>query len=483
MAIRPSLELRQTQRLAMTPELRQAIGMLQMSALELHAFLAAEVERNPLLSLEPESDAPVQTHEAEPSAAAVDRAIDGPDFTAREAALESGAENLYEAAPPPPPTAASSGAAPEGDPGELGAPPVSLAAHLRAQLPLARLSPAEAAAAQALCADLDEDGYLRADLDETAERLGADRATVDRALAAIRGCDPTGVGACDLADCLGLQLAERGRLDAPMRALLANLALLPETPRDAMAALCGLSPEALSAHLVELRRLDPRPGLRIGCEGGAAPAAPDILARPDGAGGWRVELNPEATPRLLVDSDYAARIGPRCDKARLYLAECAQTAGWLRRSLDQRARTILAVSAEIVRRQPGFLEKGVRALRPMTLRDVAEAVGVHESTVSRVSANKTILTPRGLFELRAFFSTALGGGEDAASADAVRDRIRALVAAETAGKPLSDDKIVKLLRADGVDVARRTVAKYREALGIPSSVARRRRAGAAVALC
>jgi RNA polymerase sigma-54 factor len=239
--------------------------------------------------------------------------------------------------------------------------------------------------------------------------------------------------------------------------------------------------EDLADMLAELRTLDPRPGLRIG-GGGAEPVTPDVLVVPDGAGGWRVEANPDATPRLLIDRAYAARVGAGCAKARLFLSECAQTAGWLKRSLDQRARTIVTVAAEIVRVQEGFLRKGMAGLRPMTLRSVAEAVGVHESTVSRVTANKFMATPRGLFEMKFFFTTAIAavGGGEAHSAESVRARIRALVAAEPPERPLSDDVIVRLLKGEGMDVARRTVAKYRESLNIPSSVDRRRRAAAAV---
>ena len=512
MALTPRLELRQAQSLVMTPQLRQAIQMLQMSSVELSAFLAAEVERNPLIELaDPAAPAPAEPgspREAPPESAlegpalperiAVDAEIRREDLAASESRVEAAQDNLYESAEP---IALRGPSGPVGgdpfDPGTEDAASrlaqgVTLAQHVIAQLGLARLASQVRLLAEALACDLDEAGYLRVDPAEAAARLGADVALVEQAMAAIRACEPTGVGARDLAECLALQLAERDRLDPAMAALLARLEELPRTPAQRMAERIGVSLEDLDDMLAEIRRLDPRPGLAF--SGGAAdPVIPDVVARPDGAGGWMVELNPDAAPRVLVDRSYAARVAPRRGEGgkgaedgrretRMFLAECAQSASWLTRSLDQRARTILAIAAEIVRAQAGFFDRGVGALRPMTLRAVAEATGVHESTVSRATANKFIATPRGLFELKFFFSAALAAsdGGEAHSAQAVRGRIRALIEAEPPGRPLSDDALVALLRAEGVDVARRTVAKYREGMGIGSSVARRRRAAAAV---
>jgi RNA polymerase sigma-54 factor len=244
----------------------------------------------------------------------------------------------------------------------------------------------------------------------------------------------------------------------------------------ALRQICGVDDEDLRDMFAELRRLDPKPGLAFGGEP-LAPIVPDIFVRPDPAGGWRVELNSEALPRVLVNNRYQARIGAgggsREEKA--YISECLNSANWLVKSLEQRARTILKVASEIVRQQDLFLREGVRGLRPLNLRTVAEAVGMHESTISRVTSNKYMATSRGLFELKYFFTSALASstGGEAHSAEAVRDRIRALIDAENSNV-LSDDKIVEVLRASGVDIARRTVAKYREAMNIPSSVERRR---------
>jgi RNA polymerase sigma-54 factor len=490
MALRPKLELRQTQQLAMTPQLRQAIRMLQMSTVELDAFLAHEIERNPLIEIDGGGEIAAPAAPAGGERTAVDVAIHRADGI--DAALgppdETLRANLYASAERDP-RAGPRGAAPRADAGDWDGDAaatvgetVTLARHVVAQLALARLSPIERMAAEALAGDLDEAGYLREPLDEAAARLGAPRAAVERAAAAIRACEPTGVGARSLAECLALQLAERGRLDRPMADLLDNLEALPTLPAATLARRIGVAPDRLGAMLAELRTLDPRPGLRVG-GGLAAPARPDVQVSPDGAGGWRVELCADAAPRLRIDRDYARRVGAdRRGDARAFVAECRQSAAWLARALEQRSANILKVAREIVRVQAGFLERGVGALRPLALREVAVAVGVHESTVSRVSANKFMETPRGLFELRYFFSAALAGGdgERSVSAHAVRGRIRELVSAEPAGRPLSDDQLVRALAVEGVDVARRTVAKYRESLGIPSSFERRRRADAAI---
>jgi RNA polymerase sigma-54 factor len=476
------MELRQSQQLVMTPQLRQAIGMLQMSTLELTGYLAAQVEANPILVF---SD---RTHSVKAPATpsvptiSVDREMRSASLAAGEAQFVTGRENLYESGE----ALTRSRTASDGDAAEdriarIAATP-SLSAHVEAQLGLMRLAPAVRHTATLLAGDLDEDGYLRASDAQIAERLGTDDGMAADARAALQACEPTGIGARNLAECLGLQLAERNRLDPAMQALLSMLERLPTTPTAILARVCAVSPEDFAEMLAELRALDPRPGRRY-LPGTATPAAPDVLVRPDGEGGWHVTLNPASTPRLLIDRSYAARVArPGCERTKLFLSECLQNAGWLRRSLDQRARTILRVAGEIVRVQGAFLEHGLDHLRPLTLRMVADAVDMHESTVSRVTANKLVATPRGTLPMKFFFTAAIAAadGGDAHAAQAVRGRIQALVAAEPPGKPLSDDGLVQLLRAEGIDVARRTVAKYREALRIPSSVERRRRAAAAV---
>jgi len=323
---------------------------------------------------------------------------------------------------------------------------------------------------------LDDSGYLRLEID-AAERLGCPPARVERVLARLQEFDPPGVFARDLAECLALQLRDRDRLDPAMQALLANLPLLAARNAQALMRICRVDAEDLADMVAEIRALDPRPGTAFDAAP-AQPVIPDILMRPQPEGGWLIELNPDTLPRVLINNRYYARVNRQArDKTeREYLTDRLQAANWLVKSLDQRATTILKVATEIVRQQDGFFRHGVRALRPLILRDIADAIGMHESTVSRVTTNKYMATPRGLFELKYFFTSSIAAarGGEAHSAEAVRFRIKGLIDSEPSEDTLSDEKIVELLQKDGVDIARRTVAKYREAMRIPSSVQRRR---------
>jgi RNA polymerase sigma-54 factor len=343
------------------------------------------------------------------------------------------------------------------------------------QLGLSRAEPQVLLLARLLVEELDEHGLLRAGISDLATRMGAAPGQIEAALGLVQGCEPTGVGARSLAECLALQLAERDRLDPAMRRLIENLHLLERGERRRLKALCGVDDEDFTDMLAELRALDPRP-----CAGFQAERAetliPDVYLRRTAWGGWEVELNTETLPRVLVDNRYATELaaarGGTGSEARAFVSECRANASWLVRSLDQRARTILAVATEIVRHQDRFFAEGITGLQPLTLRMVADAAGLHESTASRVTSNKYIATERGIFELKYFFSNAVGSGGPAA--EAVRHRIRNMIAAEAPENVLSDDIIVEQLQDDGIDIARRTVAKYRKALGIPSSVERRR---------
>jgi RNA polymerase sigma-54 factor len=334
----------------------------------------------------------------------------------------------------------------------------------------------------ALIDAVDEAGYVRAELGEIAERLGTDVEDVEAVLGVLQGFDPVGVGARDLAECLSLQLKAKDRLDPAMATLLTRLDLLARRDLGGLCALCGVDSEDIADMIAEIRDLNPKPGLAFGAEQ-VAPVVPDVFVRvgPDGA--WLIELNSDTLPRLLVNSRYYAKVNKNArDKdSKTYLTDCLNSANWLVKSLDQRARTILKVASEIVRQQDSFLAYGVRHLRPLNLRTVADAIQMHESTVSRVTSNKYIATPRGVFELKYFFTASIQAvnGAESHSAEAVRDRIREMIENEESRDILSDDRIVSLLTADGVNIARRTVAKYREALRIPSSVERRRlKAGA-----
>lgn len=491
MALTAKLQLRQSQSLVMTPQLMQSIRLLQYTHAELERFIDEEIERNPLLErADPQDDGSGDAAGGIDAAADANWSDEPPAWSAESVSekLDSSLENLF----PDDPgrtdrlgpdlssqwKSASGGASSEAfDMLDTAAGKVTLRDHVGEQIALTFADPAARLIAAELTDGLDETGYLRIESEEVAGRLGADPAAVAAVLATCQTFDPAGIFARDLAECLSLQLAARDRLDPAMRALVANLDLLARRDFQALKRLCGVDEEDLLDMLAEIRALDPRPGTAFSSSASDVIVA-DVEVRPASDGTWAVELNPETLPRVLVDNIYYAEVASRTkDQAEKdFLSECLQNANWLTRSLDQRARTILKVASEIVRQQDAFLVHGVRHLKPLNLKTVAEAIGMHESTVSRVTANKYMLTPRGVFELRYFFTAAIASAEggEAHSSEAVRDRIRQLIAEETPRAVLSDDTIVDLLKANGIDIARRTVAKYREAMNIPSSVQRRR---------
>jgi len=494
LALGPRLELRQGQGLVITPQLQQAIKLLQLSNIELEAFIEAELERNPLLQRdgsEPESqeEAPsVDRAEAAadqmPDGAAAADMDAGPD-DASPGERDSG-ENGDSAAGQVDWSRAGKGGSFEGDDDFESrlTREKSLGEHLHDQLAVAGLDPAERAIAAVLIDGVDEGGYLRADLSDLAERLGCGLPLVEAVLKVLQGFEPTGVFARDVRECLSLQLKERDRLDPAMAALLDNLDSLARRDMAALRRACGVDDEDLRDMLAELKALTPRPGAAFGGEPSHA-VSPDVYVREGPGGIWLVELNTDTLPRVLIDQRYHARVSgsARTEADKTFLSDCMASAGWLVRSLDQRARTILKVSSEIVRQQDAFLAYGVQHLRPLNLKTVADAIGMHESTVSRVTSNKYMATPRGLFELKFFFTSAIASssGGEAHSAESVRHRIRQLIDAERSETEVhSDDTIVEILKQAGVDIARRTVAKYREAMRIPSSVERRRMLKASV---
>ncbi|TPJ19071.1 RNA polymerase factor sigma-54 [Mesorhizobium sp. B2-7-3] len=497
MALAAKLQLRQSQSLVMTPQLMQSIRLLQFTHTELEHFIDEEIERNPLLErAEPQDDAAsdqAQKLDVEPQASADGDWFENEAGWSAEAIsekLDTSLENLF---PDDPGTSerlgpdltaqwksasGSGGSSSEGlDAGDMAASGITLRDHVGEQVALAFIDPVARLIAGELADGLDETGYVRADLAEIAARLGTDEMAVGEVLAVCQTFEPAGLFARDLAECLSLQLAVRDRLDPAMKALVANLELLARRDFQTLKRLCGVDEEDLLDMLAEIRALDPRPGMAF--SGGASDAiVADVEVRAANDGSWTVELNAETLPRVLVDHIYFAQVSPHAKNQaeKDFLAECLQNANWLTRSLDQRAKTILKVASEIVRQQDAFLVHGVRQLKPLNLRTVADAIGMHESTVSRVTANKYMLTPRGVFELRYFFtaSIAASGGGDAHSSEAVRDRIKQMIDEEKPVDVLSDDAIVDMLRESGVDIARRTVAKYREGMNIPSSVQRRR---------
>jgi RNA polymerase sigma-54 factor len=348
---------------------------------------------------------------------------------------------------------------------------------LTEQVSLTFTDPVDRMIAQYLVDLVDEAGYVTGELSDVADKLGALPSRVEGVLTRLQGFDPPGVCARNLTECLAIQLRERDRLDPAMQALLANLELLAKRDYVSLRKLCGIDEEDLADMIAEVKRLNPKPGLAFS-SALVQPIVPDVFVRHGADGGWLVELNHDTLPKVLVNQSYYAKVSKTAkkDTEKSYLAECLQTATWLVRALDQRAKTILKVASEIVRQQDAFFAFGVQHLRPLNLKTIADAIEMHESTVSRVTANKYMATTRGTFEMKFFFTSAIASsdGGEAHSAEAVRHRIKQLIEAEKAEDILSDDTIVEQLRKAGIDIARRTVAKYREAMRIPSSVQRRR---------
>jgi RNA polymerase sigma-54 factor len=500
MALSARLELRQGQSLVITPQLQQAIKLLQLSGVELEAYVDAELERNPLLQRE-ESEAEVVAPDERPIEATFDDSGDSePSDQHKTAEMDAADGDLYGDASPGERLSGESGEqAKAADAGGTvdwsragsggsfdGADDLegslsrakTLTEHLVDQAALAGFSHADSAVAAVLIDAVDEGGYLRADLADLADRLGVPIERVEAVLFKLQGFEPTGVFARDVRECLMLQLKERDRFDPAMAALLDNLELLAKRDMAGLRRACAVDDEDLRDMLAELRALTPRPGAAFGSEP-VSPVTPDVFVREGQGGLWRVELNSDALPRLLVDQRYHALVagGARTEQEKTFLSDCMASASWLIRSLDQRAKTILKVASEIVRQQDGFLAFGVEHLRPLNLKTVADAIGMHESTVSRVTCNKYMATPRGVFEMKFFFTSAIASSEggEAHSAESVRHRIKQLIETEAVvDAVLSDDRIVEILNEAGVDIARRTVAKYREAMRIPSSVERRR---------
>src|SRR5579885_1239920 len=477
MTLSPKLALRQSQSLVMTPQLLQAIKLLQFSTQELNAYIEQELERNPLLELAEDAERTAVGAESlnsgDPgaSAPAQDFAQSG-GWDAGSRSNSQGEERNFD-------DGASGSFDEEQMPatGQFAAAPTSLKDHLEWQLALAAISAADRMMGQVLIDSIDENGYFSASLEEIAARLGARLEDAERVLSLIQEFDPSGVGARNLAECLAIQLRQRDRYDPAMQALVAHLGLLAKRDFMALRKICGVEEEDLLDMAGEIKRLDPKPGRSFG--GGPIEAVlPDVIVRPGPGGSWHVELNAENLPRLLVNDSYAARVtkGKSREADRVFISSCRQSANWLTKSLEQRARTILKVSSEIVRQQEKFFSHGVECLRPLDLKTVAEAVGVHESTVSRVTSNKYVATPRGLFELKYFYTASIAAqdGGEAHSAESVRFRIKQMIDHESPAAILSDDAIVLKLVEANIHIARRTVAKYRESLRIPSSDERRR---------
>jgi len=493
MALGPRLDLRQTQTLVMTPQLRQAIKLLQYSNVEVSSFVEEELERNPLLERDDSGELPnVERAAPDQMPERISETADSAQFAEADTLpsetatpLDTDPGETYDSGgvadgAPPLSAITGRGGASDFDVDERGIEDIAderrpLREYLGEQLRLSFADPVDRMIGAHLIALLCPAGRLTADPAAIAGAMAIPLEHVEAVRARMMRFDPVGLFARNLKECLTAQLDERGRLDPAMTTLLDNLDLLARREMRRLTSICGVDADDLADMVAEIRGLDPKPAASYD----TAPAQiviPDILMRQNGEDTWLIEINPDTMPRLLVNERFYARIAPRARKEdRLFLAEQLASANWLVRSLQQRAQTILKVAGEIIRQQDGFMRHGVAHLRPLILRDIAGAVEMHESTVSRVTANKYIATPRGTFELKYFFTTAIQGTDgETHSAEAVRHRIRELIDAEPAGDILSDDAIVAALREEGVDIARRTVAKYREALRIPNSVQRRR---------
>jgi len=505
------LEQRLGQSLVMTPQLQQAIKLLQMSNLDVEAFVESELEKNPLLERE---DSSPDDGLDEPMASTGDDADDSwgeepserpgledVDFSSKpgdvdisdEAGYDTDYDNIYNTADSGPDFGADLGASLPGSSMASGsgvggyddlssleervAGGISLREHLDEQIMMEIDAGPDRLIAGYLVECLDDAGYLTLGLEDVATALDCDVDQVERVLLQMQQFDPAGLFARDLGECLALQLKERNRYDPAIATVLENLDLLASREFTKLSKLAGVDIEDIADIADEIRSLNPKPGTGFDFEP-VQPVRPDVLMRRHPSSGWLIDLNPETLPRVLVDNAYHARIksSARSKDEREYIAEQLQSANWLMKALHQRATTILKVATEIVSQQDAFFRHGIQHLKPLVLRDIAEAVEMHESTISRVTANKYMATPRGIFELKYFFTSSISSstGGDAVSAEAVRQRIKQLVDAEDPKKILSDDKIAVILKGEGMDAARRTVAKYRESLGIGSSVERRK---------
>jgi RNA polymerase sigma-54 factor len=484
MALGPRLDLRQSQSLVMTPQLQQAIKLLALSNLELETYLAEALEGNPLLDTAsadgdgsaadaidgPGDEAPV----SEAASLDADLALASDSGAANDLDVDMTAESFHHD------SASDNVGLPGGSDSEgidfdsFAGEDATLHEHLLAQVG-ERFGGLEAMIAEQLVALIDETGYLRADLAEVAQRLGVPLALVENVLAGVQCFDPSGVGGRDLAECIAIQAREADRYDPAMATMIAHLDLVAKGAFPQLKRICGVDDEDLADMIRELRGYDPKPGLKFGGDRSQA-VVPDLFIRPT-AKGWAVEINSGTLPRLLVNRRYYTELATgAAAKSKAWLSEQLASANWLVRALDQRQRTIIKVASAIVKQQEGFFLHGVAHMRPLTLRQIAEEIGMHESTVSRVTSNKYLSCPRGLFELKYFFSSGISAteGNGAVSAEAVKSRIKAMIEAEDAKAILSDETIAQRLSAEGHDIARRTVVKYREAMGFGSSVQRRR---------
>lgn len=513
MSLSASLNLKQSQSLVMTPQLMQSIRLLQFNPHELLQFIESQVQSNPLLEIAGAHDdagvasaggasagvasagvASKDNLETAPEHSQNHQIADGDisQIAQMENALDVNMKTVYQddeamAVRAPGQSLDGCGIQVNGEIVASGsdidfdsfeAQKPSLRQVISNQIGEGLRCPTDRLIAGELADHLDDAGYVNVDFQDLAERLSTDIDKVEDVLSKVQRFDPAGVFARDLSECLALQLKRVNRFDPAMEVLVQNLELLGRKDFNMLRKLCGVEETDLIEMVREIQGLDPKPGTQFDISGSQT-VIPDVIVAENEDGSWRVEINPETLPRVLVNQSYYATVTNQIDKLSPdynFMNECLQSANWLSRSLDQRVQTIIKVASEVVKQQNAFLKEGVSHLKPLNLKTVADAISMHESTVSRVTSNKYMLTPRGLFELKYFFTVSIGSndGSDAHSAEAIRHKIKALVEAETLKKILSDDDIVKILKEQGVDIARRTVSKYRESMNIASSVQRRR---------
>jgi len=492
-------EFRQSQNLVMTQALQQSIKLLQLSAVELQEYIDEELEKNPLLTKdetesdehpnevgadEPTVDAAASGDDDEPRIEAKEIEVTDTDYSVNEELVGDSYGDEWSEGESAPISVGSQGASGGyDDDGEgfgiesASARDKTLREHVLEQIHVDITDTAQLLIAEKLTDMLDETGYLREDAAALALSLGATKTEIEVVIARLQQMDPVGVFARSLTECLRLQLADMDRLDPVMVTFLDNIEMMGNGDLQGLRKKCNADAEDFAQMIADIRRCNPKPGLGFASEDVQA-VIPDVIVRRAKAGGWHLELNPDAMPRVLINRQYTADVGARSgDKeAKKFVSEQMANANWLIKALDQRANTILKVATEIVTQQDKFLQHGIRFLKPLVLKDIAAAVGMHESTISRVTTAKFMATPRGTLELKFFFTSSINAGTGANdfSSKTVQYYIKELVSTEDVKDILSDDAIVKRLKDRNIDVARRTVTKYREEMNIPSSVVRRR---------
>ncbi|MFV0627519.1 MAG: RNA polymerase factor sigma-54 [Alphaproteobacteria bacterium] len=488
MAIAPRLEIKQTQSLLMTPQLRQAINLLQMSNLELNDLITQELENNPFLEREEDvvnnleidnqtiddyGDETSQSEAIESYEIDTDYDNQTDDFGSDREGYEENADYAWDN------QSKSQNAFADEDYDFFEKKlkdEKTLLSFLQEQIQINFYKPYEKLIASHLVEFLDDAGYFRGNLRELSQKMKVSEEVLDDILYVLKTFEPSGIFSQSLAECLEIQLKDKNLLDKPMQKLLQNLELLAEGKGKELLKICELEDEKKLLNMIrEIKALNPKPTAEYNFET-TTYIIPDVFVKRGKYGEYALELNSMSLPKVLINQSYKSYVDSPNKETGKYVKSQISSASFLVKALHQRATTILKVSEEIVKNQYDFFEKGVQHLKPMLLKDIAEAAEIHESTVSRVTTNKYMHTPRGIFELKYFFSSAAGtfNGDENTSTTAIKYKIKELIDTEKTDKILSDDNLVELLAQRGIKIARRTIAKYRESLNIPTSAERKR---------